>query len=139
MTPGLSWASQTPRCHPGHPSAAPAARAPGGPERRWSITACNVEIRIGGSDLDLAVAQKSGIPKWVTLVSGIMGTKTCGLPLRSLNFEPFEPLVVEASLDIGGVGPSKSGRSDSPHCRGQPPNNELGLMNRESNIDSNLF
>ena len=37
----------------------------------------------------LGMAQKTGIPKWVARsVSGNMGTKTCGLPLRSFNFEP---------------------------------------------------
>ena len=36
----------------------------------------------------MAVDQKSGIPKWVTLVSGNMVAKTCGLPLRSFNFKP---------------------------------------------------
>ena len=35
----------------------------------------------------LAVAQKTGIPKWVTLVSGNRGTKTCGLPLRWFHFD----------------------------------------------------
>ena len=33
----------------------------------------------------LAVAPKSGIPSWVALVSGNMGTKTCGLPLLNLD------------------------------------------------------
>ena len=28
----------------------------------------------------MAVAQKTGIPKWVALVTGNMGIKTCGLP-----------------------------------------------------------
>ena len=33
--------------------------------------------------------QKTGIPKWVARsVSGNMVAKTCGLPLRSFNFEP---------------------------------------------------
>ena len=36
----------------------------------------------------LAVAQKTGIPKWLALASGNMDQKTCGLPLRSFNFEP---------------------------------------------------
>ena len=35
----------------------------------------------------MAVAEKTGIPKWVALVSRNMETKTCGLPLLS-NFEP---------------------------------------------------
>ena len=42
----------------------------------------------------VAVAQKTGIPKWVALVSGNMGTKTCGLPLLA-NFEPH-PYVRDA-------------------------------------------
>ena len=38
---------------------------------------------------ELAVAQKSGTQNGLaTLVRGNMGTKTCGLPLRSFNFEP---------------------------------------------------
>ena len=36
----------------------------------------------------MAVAQKTGKnPQWVALVSGNMGTKTCGWPLL-VNFEP---------------------------------------------------
>ena len=37
----------------------------------------------------MAVAtKKPEFPKWVARVSGNMGTKTCGVPLRSFNFEP---------------------------------------------------
>ena len=36
----------------------------------------------------LAVAQKAGIPKCIALVSGNRDDSTCGLPLRSFNFEP---------------------------------------------------
>ena len=38
--------------------------------------------------LQVGMAQKTGLPNWVAL-SGNMGTKTCGLPLRSFNFEPL--------------------------------------------------
>ena len=34
---------------------------------------------------------KNAVPKWLALVSRKMGTKTCGLPLRSFNFEPQPP------------------------------------------------
>ena len=46
--------------------------------------------------------QKTGIPKWVALVSGNMGTKTCGLPLRSFNFEPH-PCHVRGSFPCSGA------------------------------------
>ena len=36
-------------------------------------------LAAGCTDRRMAVAQKTGIPEWVTLVNGNMGTKTCVL------------------------------------------------------------
>ena len=48
----------------------------------------------------MAMAQKTGIPKWETLVSRDMETKTCGL-IFLINFEPHHM----GGVKIKGIGP----------------------------------
>ena len=55
----------------------------------------------------LAVAQKTGIPKWVALVSGHMVAKTCGLPLL-FNFEPH-PFALRVHRFFLGFGVVRGG------------------------------
>ena len=81
------------------------------------------------------MAQKTGILKWVALVSGNMD-QTCGLPLRSFNFEP-QPSRTDFSFPsqeaVLSVRPGRSRRGPGP-CPGpqRPKKNSPGLKGSET-------
>ena len=76
--------------------------------------------------------KKTGIPKWLALVSGNMDFKTCGLPLL-LNFEPY-PFLTQWHPSLSVPNPSK--QKSSPPASAPLRFGQLRRIDRRDRSDS---